>query len=64
MKTWLRVGAGVGLAVLLYWLTAHMGLWEVALLVALGAGLGGVIARPPRPPAYKPTYWVRKDLGL
>ena len=63
MRMWIRVGAGAGLLLLLVWLIST-GYWEIALLVIVGAALGAVMARPRKPPAYKPTYWVRKDLGL
>jgi hypothetical protein len=63
MKRWVRVGAGVTLCGLCYWL-ASTGWWEIAGLVAIGAGLGAVVARPPKPPRYAPTYWVKKETGL
>lgn len=59
MKTWVRVLAGIALAGLLYWLIVYLGLWDVAVLVLIGAGLGGVIARPKPPPRFKPDTWRR-----
>lgn len=59
MRMSIRVGAGVGLGALLYWLVSS-GYWEIAVLTSVGAALGAVMARPQKPPAYKPTYWVKQ----
>lgn len=63
MRGWVRVLAGLALAVLVWWVVAA-GYWEIAALVLLGAGLGAVIARPKRPPGYRPVYWTKRDLTI
>ncbi len=56
MRMSVRVGAGASLALLAWWL-ASGGWWEIAVLVLLGAGLGAVAARPPKPPKFVPDSW-------
>ncbi len=63
MRMWLRVGAGAVLCGLVWWVAAA-GWWEVAALIAVGAGLGAVMARPKRPAAYKPVYWSKRDFTI
>jgi hypothetical protein len=59
VKTWVRVFAGLSLVALLWFVGVYLGLWDVALLVLLGAGLGGVIARPKAPAKFRPDTWRR-----
>lgn len=63
MLWWIRMLAGLALAVLVWWV-ASAGYWEVAALVLVGAGLGAVMARPKRPPGYKPVYWSKRDFTI
>jgi hypothetical protein len=63
MRLLIRAAAVLALAGLVWWLIAT-GLWQFAALVLLGAGLGGVIARPKRPPGYKPVYWSKRDFTI
>lgn len=60
MRRRFRILAALALAVLLWWLITAS-LPDVAALVLLGAVLGGLVARPEKPPAYKPTYWTRQQ---
>lgn len=57
-----RILAALALAALLFVLGPYAGLWEVAALVLLGAGLGGVMARPKRAAGFRPTYWERREM--